>query len=273
MRLLRAHHIKNLVAVLDTLLPRAEANPKGGRPVILHQNDLIALLLFSTFVAPQRTLKGIYCWAQAFYYRRFHLPSYKSWVRKCHQALPVMLAVLEQFLVCTAPLRFIDSTMLPVCRLVRANRHRVARSIATFGKNHQGWWYGFKLYAACDPLGRLAAVWFTPASAADSQQIPKLVNNATLFAVGDGGYTASVMRRKMWREHGCFILSPPHPTQRKKVLARWQLTLLRARPKIECTFDYLKEHLLLVTSFPRSVNGYAVHYIRTLLAYQMVWGF
>ncbi|HEX6461639.1 MAG TPA: hypothetical protein VFZ58_00005, partial [Candidatus Saccharimonadales bacterium] len=69
-----------------------------------------------------------------------------------------------------------------------------------------------------------------------------------------------------------FILSPPHPQQKKQVLATWQLTLLHARPKIECVFDYLKEHLLLVTSFPGSVNGYAVHYIRTLLAYQLLKG-
>lgn len=61
-----------------------------------------------------------------------------------------------------------------------------------------------------------------------------------------------------------------HPNE---VLTQWQLTLLHARPRIECVFDYLKEHLLLVTSFPRSVNGYAVHYIRTLLAYQLMWGF
>lgn len=273
MRLLRSHHIKNLIEVVDIFLPRPAANPKGGRPVILHQNDLIALLLFSTFVAPQRTLKGIYRWAQAFYYRRFRLPAYSSWVRKCHTALPDMLGLLEQLLVKNSQLRFIDSTMLPVCRLVRANRHRVARSTAAFGKNHQGWWYGFKLHAACDPVGRLAAIWFTPASAADSQQIPRLVNDATLVAVGDGGYTAQVMARKMWREHGCLILSPPHPTQKKKVLANWQLTLLHARPKIECVFDYLKEHLSMVSSFPRSVNGYAVHYIRVLLSYQMMWGF
>ena len=49
--------------------------------------------------------------------------------------------------------------------------------------------------------------------------------------------------------------------------------MLEARPKIECTYDYLKEHLFLQTSFPRSVHGYAVHYIRVLLSYQLLWGF
>ncbi len=273
MRVLRAYHIKNLIAVLDVLLPRAAANPQGGRPVILHTNEVLGLLLFSSMVAPQRTLKGVYTWAQTFYYRKFQLPSYKSWVRKCHQALPSMLAVLDQLLVKDSRFRFLDSTMLQVCRLVRADRHRVARNMAQFGRNWQGWHYGFKLHAACNTKGQLAAVFFTPANASDSQQIPKLVNDATAVAVGDGGYTASVMRRKMWREHHAYVLAPPHPKQKKKILAHWQLTLLRARPRIECVFDYLKEHLLLVSSFPRSVDGYAVHYIRTLLAYQMMWGF
>ena len=273
MRLLRAHHIKNLIEVIDVFLPREGANPLGGRPIILHRNEVIGLLLFSSMVAPQRTLKGIYVWAQTHYYRRFHLPAYKSWVRKCHQALPGMLVILDQVLVKDAKLRFMDSTMLQVCKLVRADRHQVAKGVAAFGKNWQGWHYGFKLHASCNPKGQLAAVYFTAASASDSQQIPKLVNDATVVAVGDGGYVASVMRRKMWREHQAYILSPPHPTQKKKVIARWQLTLLRARPRIECVFDYLKEHLLLVTSFPRSVDGYAVHYIRTLLAYQLMWGF
>lgn len=273
MRLLRSHHITKLIAVVDVFLPRAAANPKGGRPLILHPNEVIGLLLFSSMVAPQRTLKGIYVWAQAFYYRRFTIPSYKSWVRKCHQALPAMLGMLDQLLVKDAPIRFMDSTMVQVCRLVRADRHRVAKQVAAFGKNWQGWHYGFKLHAACNSRGQLAAIFFTPASAADSQQVPRLVNDATVVAVGDGGYTASVMRRKMWREHQTYIVSPPHPTQTKQVLAQWQLTLLHARPRIECVFDYLKEHLLLVTSFPRSVNGYAVHYIRTLLAYQLMWGF
>jgi hypothetical protein len=273
MRILRSHHIKNLIEVVDTFLPRAAANPKGGRPVVLHPNDVLGLLLFSSMVAPQRTLKGVFVWAQTFYYRRFQLPSYKSWVRKCHAALPSMLTILDQLLVKDSALRFMDSTMLEVCRLVRADRHRVAKGVAAFGKNWQGWHYGFKLHAACNARGQLAAIFFTPANENDGQQIPRLVNDATKVAVGDGGYTASVMRRKMWREHQAYILSPPHPTQTKKVLVRWQLTLLRARPKIECVFDYLKEHLFLQSSFPRSVNGYAVHYVHVLLSYQLMWGF
>jgi hypothetical protein len=138
--------------------------------------------------------------------------------------------------------------------------------------NHQGWHYGFKLHASCDAFGHLCAIWFTSANESDSQQIPHLVNNATFIAVGDGGYLAKVMSKKMWDVHRTYILAPARRNQ-KKLMAQWQGLLLRRRPKIECTFDYLKEHLNLVSSFPRSVMGYFVHYVRILLSYQLMWGF
>jgi hypothetical protein len=56
MRFLRAHHITNLLAVVDSLVPRQLPDACGGRPVRLDQNEVIALLIFSSLAAPQRTL-------------------------------------------------------------------------------------------------------------------------------------------------------------------------------------------------------------------------
>jgi hypothetical protein len=270
MHALHKEHIVDLFVWVDDNLPKQLPNPSGGRPAKLSTSEAVTILLFCSLTAPQKMLKGIWRWALTNHSNDFQLPGYSKFVEHCHRALPALCWLLEQTLDSGAELRFVDSTMLPVCKLVRADRHKVAKAIAAFGKNHQGWHYGFKLHAACNTTGQLAAIYFTPANEHDAQQIPHLVNDQTMVAVGDGGYTASVMARKMWREHGCFILSPAHPSQKKKISAGWQLTLLHARPKIECVFDYLKEHLLLVTSFPRSVNGYAVHYMRTLLAYQLL---
>lgn len=272
MRTLQKQHIVDLFVWVDDSLPKPLPKVAGGRPAKLTTSETVTILLFCSLTAPQKLLKNIWRWAQTYHEDDFHLPAYSKFVEHCHKALPALMWLLEQTLQQDASLRFMDSTMLPVCKLIRANRHQVAKGIAAFGKNWQGWHYGFKLHAAVNPEGQLAAIYFTPANENDGQQIPHLVNDQTMVAVGDGGYTASVMRRKMWREHGCFILSPPHPTQKKQLSATWQIALLHARPKIEAVFDYLKEHLLLVTSFPRSVNGYAVHYVRTLLAYQLVRG-
>lgn len=57
MRLLRQHHITNLIAVIDEFVPRQEVGLRSGRPIILHHNKVIGLLLFSSMVAPQKTLK------------------------------------------------------------------------------------------------------------------------------------------------------------------------------------------------------------------------
>jgi hypothetical protein len=78
------------------------------------------------------------------------------------------------------------------------------------------------------------------------------------------------MHQKVRRIFGTFILTPPHYKQDKQVMAEWQRRLLRRRPKVETVFDYLKQHLHLQTSFPRSVRGYAVHYVRILLGYQLL---
>jgi len=270
MHVLRTEHIVDMFVWVDDSLPKQLPNPAGGRPAKLTTSETVTILLFCSLTAPQKLLKNVWRWAQTNHSDDFNLPAYSKFVEHCHKALPALCWLLEQTLDNGTELCFMDSTMLPVCKLIRADRHRVARAVAAFGKNWQGWHYGFKLHAACNASGQLSAIYFTPANENDGQQIPHLVNDQTVVAVGDGGYTAQVMRRKMWREHGCFILSPPHPTQKKQLLANWQLTLLHARPKIEAVFDYLKEHLLLVTSFPRSVNGYAVHYMRTLLAYQLL---
>lgn len=169
-----------------------------------------------------------------------------------------------------APVRFMDSTMVPVCKIYRAGSHKVSKNIAQFCKNHQGWHYGFKLHASVDNQRRFCGLALTPANVHDAQMMPNILHEKTRFAVGDGAYTARVMREHIWEIYGTIIVSPPHPKQKRKVIALWQHLLLTTRPKIESVFDYLKEHMNLVSSFPNSVNGYLLHYVRILLSYQIL---
>jgi hypothetical protein len=169
------------------------------------------------------------------------------------------------------PVRIVDSTMLPVCRIHRADQHRVAKIVASFSKNHQGWHYGFKLHASTTLDGLLCRIYFTPASIYDGQILPKLVDATTRVVVGDTHYGAGIMAEETRKKApALIILSPPFPTQRKKIMADWQKFLLRRRTKIETVFDRLKEHLHLVSSFPRSIHGYLLHYVSVLLGYQIL---
>ena len=266
---LHKHHITNVYVTIDELLPAVPQT--AGRPAVLSTSEVITILVWMSGVEKCCTLKDAYHCIQRHYTAEFpRLPHYTTFVEHCHRAIPQLLWLVQQSLDTQASLRFIDSTFLEVCKLVRADSHKVAKNVASFGKNHQGWHYGFKLHISINHHNQLSSVVFTTASFHDAQALPKLLNKYTQLAVGDGGYTASVMHKRIWEDYGCIILSPPHPKQKRKLLTMWQHTLLTLRPKVECVFDYLKQHLGIVSSFPRSVNGYLLHYLRILLGYQLL---
>jgi hypothetical protein len=266
---LHSQDIVNLYVWVDDLLPKA-AHPQGGRYSLMTDSELVTLLIWNAVVVHQHTIKDIYRWARLYHRREFpRLPQYNSFLEHCHRVTVACLYLLQQLLCWKAPLKIMDSTMVPVCTLDRAATHRVAKRVARFGKNYQGWHYGFKLHVSIDAAGRLCGFVFSPANSYDSHAMPLILNRHTKVAVGDSHYGASVMCRKIWEAYGTVILTPPHYKQHKKLATPWQIDLLNSRSKIESVFDYLKQHLHLVTSFPRSVLGYLVHYTRILLAYQL----
>lgn len=259
-----------LYVIVDDCLPMK--TKKAGRPSVLSDSEMITILVWCTIQLRSRTIKDIYEFIRLYHRNDFSLlPDYSSFVHHCNRLNPVLVRLLKGSLQTGSQIQFVDSTMLPVCRDVRADHHKVAKEIAVFGKNHQGWHYGFKLHATVNVKGQLCGFYFTPANFHDAQALPYLVRGRMKrIIVGDGGYNASIMRNKLWEDNDSFVLAYPHPKQKKKIMSKWQYLLLRARPKVECVFDYLKNHLSLVTSFPRSVNGYFFNYLRNLLAYQFM---
>jgi hypothetical protein len=272
MLVLTKKDIINLYIWVDELLPKDEIKVvASGRPKLLSESEVITILIWNTLTIKSKTLKDLYQVLLLYHQDDFpKLPKYKRFVENCHEALPRLIFLLNGILATQAPVRIMDSTMLEVCKLVRADRHKTCKNIAKFGKNHQGWHYGFKLHASVDLQGKLCQIIFTPANVHDAQAMPKILNEYAKLAIGDGGYTASVMKKIIWNNYGTLIISPPHFKQTKKLLTSWQYKLLCIRPKIETVFDYLKEHLHLISSFPRSVAGYLLHYVRILLGYQIM---
>lgn len=267
---LQKHHIINLFVWVDDLVPKKQ-NALGGRPNILSDSEVITILIWDALNCRSKTLKGIYEHTQMYHQDDFQRwPKYNSFVDECHRVFPLCIVLLEQILSQSSQLVFVDSTMLEVCKLVRADRHKVAKKVADFGKNHQGWHYGFKMHISANFQKQLCSIVFTSANQNDAQQLPKLLNGNVKIAVGDGGYSAGVMREYINKKYGTIIISPPHFKQKKKVITFWQDELLKLRPKIETIFDFLKEHMNIVTSFARSIKGYFIHYVRILLSYQIL---
>jgi hypothetical protein len=230
----------------------------------------VTILAFNLLTVQQQTLRQVYDWVSQYHHSDFpHLPNYQNFVKHCHRVVPQLNLLLADLLADRASLRFMDSTMLEVCRLVRRKWHKVARSYAKTGHNWQGEHYGFKLHLSIDNDGRICAYVFSDALAHDSRAIPYLVNQHTKVAVGDTGYR-SALHKKLHRLWGVVFVVPPHYKQKKQMATKSQMKLLKRRPKVETVIDYLKQHLHLQSSFPRSMQGYALHYLRILLGYQLL---
>src|SRR5437660_1303603 len=66
---------------------------------------------------------------------RFIMPTYQAFVDECHRSLNDMFFNLCMLLSETEATRIMDSTMLPVCKLHRADHYKVAKDKAKIGKN------------------------------------------------------------------------------------------------------------------------------------------
>jgi hypothetical protein len=187
----QSHHIVDLFVLIDDMIIEP-SHRQGGRPKLLKDSELITLLIWNCLThTSQRTLKDIFRWALLYHRRDIpKLSTYGAFVAHCHRVIPQLLEVLSTVLV-PAEIQLIDSTKLPVCRNHRAEDHKVAAGLAGWGKNWQGYWFGFKLHAAIDLEGRLSAITFTPADVYDGHVTPGLVRPETKVVVGDS---------QLWRQ-------------------------------------------------------------------------
>lgn len=268
MLFLQTNHIVDLYSWVDDTLPKSLPQ-KTGRPLSVSNTEVITILIWNTVTLKQNTFMDIFNAINLYHKKDFPtLPKYSTFIDHCHTVIPQFLELIE-ILLQPSNVGISDSTMLPVCKPHRADSHKVAKGKAQFGKNWQGWHYGFKLHATISLDGSLSSIYFTGANEYDAQALPHLVNGQKIL-VGDTLYGASVMKKHIWEEYGTIIISPPFPKQNKKISTPWQNVLLNMRSKIESVFDYLKNHLYLVSSFPRSMNGYLIHYLRVLVSYQIM---
>ena len=187
MPFLQHHHIIELFCVIDDLVPKQP--PHVGKPASLSESEIITVLVWNTVALRQKTLKDIHRTLLLYHQKDFpRLPAYSTFVAECHRALPRMFGVLCELLMSTEAVRIMDATMLEVCKLHRADDYKTARKYAAFGKNYQGWHFGFKLHASISRDGRLCALALTGANVYDAQMEHLLLNKHTKIAVGDTLY-------------------------------------------------------------------------------------
>ena len=160
----------------------------------------------------------------------------------------------------------LDATAIPVSRHRR--QAKVVRQWAAWGKDSdRHWFFGFQLHAVCDPRGQLVSLRITPGNVADVTQAEARLRRLRGLVVADAAYISTPLREKLW-ELGLLLLTPLRKNM-KGLASLEQTQHFSGRSIIETVFSVLKDQLGLVTSLPRSLDGYLSHYVLVLLAYQL----
>jgi len=157
-------------------------------------------------------------------------------------------------------------------RAIAVSHHRrqakVAQPWAAWGKDSdKHWFFGFKLHAVCDRRGQLVSLRIRAGNVADITKAEALLSQLRGLAMADAAYISASLREKLWAV-GLLLLSPLRKNM-KGLASLEQMGQLKGRQIIETVFSMLKERLGLITSLPRSLDGYLVHYVLVLLAYQL----
>lgn len=166
------------------------------------------------------------------------------------------------------PLKHTDSTDVPVSLNKNASHHKTMADLARWGHTGKGWFYGLKLHITTDLERRLLSLRFTAGNVHDKTVFIRL--NKGLFGVfvADAAYLSRELQQEFYEESRRILFTASRKNMRT-LMTDWQDWLLKTRMTIEINFRNLKLFYGLVTSLPRSVNGYLANYIYSLLAYVM----
>jgi hypothetical protein len=162
---------------------------------------------------------------------------------------------------------FIDASPLPVCVNKRIFNHKVTKLVAKRGKSTMGWFYGFKLHILIDEGGNIMGVTITPGNVDDRTQVKKLVGDIMhALLIADAGYLKELLQQELFEKNGIQFVTGVKRTM-KKLMTPGQHSILRARQLVETVIGSCKHRLGMTFRLHRSIKGYQVHFVITLIAY------
>jgi len=264
------YEIVTTFTILDDLNALLQLNKQssGRKPTLTLSEAATISLIKSEYGI--RTWKGLYLLLKTRFRHEFRLPVYKNFVILMNQyakLILVMINILLQFnLKQAGVIKLVDSTPIPVCKNYRIRRHKTMKRFASRSKTTLGWFYGLKLHVITDVFGNLLGIRFTTGNVDD-----RLVLDAFLeklhhsIIIADAGYISKRLERKASRQGNILLTCLRKSSLR--LASFLDICLLNLRPRIEILFSILKERLGLITSLPRSVDGYLAYYIHVIFGY------
>ena len=257
--------LKSIVTQLITQFKLREPKThRGGRPTKLPTIEAVTLALYQ-HRSTRSTKKSVYD-----DFKRMLSCSYKTMVMRMNRVALIVLRLL--FIIMRLGkkyahlVKYTDATDIPVCLKKNADSHRTMHGLAGWGHSSKGWYYGLKMTMTRDHDGRLLALKFTKPGANDRDIFRRINEDIDGIIVADAGYVSGQLEKDMYIENKRWILIRPYKSM-KKLMAKWQEDLYRGRFQIEFDFRSLKMFHGLITSLPRSVNGYLANYLHALLSF------
>ena len=163
---------------------------------------------------------------------------------------------------------WIDSTILPVCKNQRIQRHKALSTIATRGKSSMGWFFGCKLHLLMNQSGGIVNTVLSNGHTADIKMVEQLVKGMTAKLYADRGYISQELKSRL-RVQGVDLITYHRKNMKSIQLLKADEYHLKQRNKIETLFSLLKGTYNLVTTRARSVAGYLAGIYASLCAYQI----
>jgi hypothetical protein len=161
-----------------------------------------------------------------------------------------------------------DSTDIPVCLNKNAKYHKTMKLLSSWGHSGKGLFYGLKLHLTSDLKRKILSISFTSGNTGDRSQFLKLNKDLNGIFIADAGYVSKGLEKEFYQENKRILFSKPRKNM-KKVITFFQKKLYDTRMIIELNFRNLKMFYGLITSLPRSIDGYLANYIYSILAYAL----
>ncbi|WP_151982472.1 IS982 family transposase [Acinetobacter guerrae] len=159
---------------------------------------------------------------------------------------------------------WIDSTILPVCKNQRIQRHKSLAKIASRGKSSMGWFYGCKLHIVMNQFGEIVSSGLSNGHVADIKMVEGL--DAKLYT--DRDYISQNLKSRL-KDQGADLITYHRKNMQAIQLCSSDKYHLKQRNKIETLFSLLKGQYNLVTSKARSIHGFLSGIYASLCAYQL----
>ena len=236
-------------------------HPKGRKP-LLTNSEIVTCVIWKQRqnIATKKSLYEIL--EPACSYNRFVAALNRTLKCLAHIIAAIMRSLQRE----AHLIKITDSTELPVCLLKNSGSHRTMKALSAMSRSSKGWFYGLKLHLSADVEGRVLALKLTPGNTDDRKIFRKMNEKLRGLFTADAGYISKDLERDFFIEDERMVLIASRANM-KKIATPFEIAVLNLRMKVEVHFRMLKVCYGLVTSFPRSIDGYLTHYLATICAH------